>query len=212
MNIPIRLSTIAAAATALLLLAQASPAGAKGPMATLKKTHSDIDKMLAKKAEPGSPQEAALNDKITRRVNAFLNYKALAQRSLSKNWGERTPAEQEEFTGLLRDLIERNYVKQLRKARGKKPDYRHETQDGDKGSVTTAIEVKKKRGRKATILIKYMMERVGKTWMVYDVITDDVSIVRNYKAQFNKIIKKNSYEHLVKKMRKKAKKGSTKNT
>ena len=199
-------------AIVLFFLALPSPALAEGPMATLKRTQSDIDKLLAEKVVPGSDKEKAVNDKITARVNAFINYKELSRRSLAKHWDQRSAQEQEEFVSLLRDLIERNYVKQLRKAHGKNLEYRGEKITGDKALVETAVPVKKKRGRTATIVIAYKMQKVGKVWMVYDVVTDEVSIVRNYKAQFNKIIRKNSYEHLVKKMRKKAAKGQTKNS
>lgn len=53
--------------------------------------------------------------------------------------------------------------------------------------------------------IEYRMKRTTSGWMVYDVITDDVSIVRNYRSQFNRIIRRKSYDHLVKKMRSKIK-------
>ncbi len=207
-----RNSTIGGVILAALILAWAAPALANGPMSTLKRTHADIDKLLAKKAAKGSPQEAVLDDKIKARVNAFLDYQELARRSLSKHWGNRTPDEQQEFVRLLKGLIERNYVKQLRKAHGQELAYSGEKINGDKGQVTTTVEVKKKRGRKATVEITYKMKKVGADWMVYDVVTDDVSIVRNYRAQFNKIIKKKSYEHLVKKMRKKVAKLEAKNS
>ena len=200
------------AAAALLLVAWAAPARAEGPMATLKRTHGDIDKLLAKKAAPGSAREKEINGLITARVNNFLDYKELARRSLAKHWGQRTSQEQVEFVDLLRDLIENNYVKQLRKSHGKKLVYKQEEVTGDMARVITSVPVKKKRGRTATVEIAYKMQKVGKRWMVYDVITDDVSIVRNYKSQFAKIIRKNSYEHLLKKMRKKAQKRDTENS
>lgn len=205
--------SITLAAAAVLLMAWSSPALADGPMGTLKRTHSDIDKLLAKQVVAGSASEKAVNKKITARVNAFINYKELARRSLARHWEERSVQEQEEFVTLLTDLIERNYVKQLRKAHGKQPEYQGEKINGDKALVKTAVTVTNKRGRTSTLEIAYKMQKVGKVWMVYDVVTDDQSIVRNYKAQFNKIIKKNSYEYLVKKMRKKASKGQpTKNS
>ncbi len=203
---------ITLAAAALLVVAWAAPAQAEGPMATLKRTHGDIDKLLAKKVAPGSAKERSINDMITDRINDFLDYKELARRSLAKHWGKRTSKEQVEFVDLLRDLIERNYVKQLRKSHGKKLVYKTEKVSGDKAKVVTTVPVKKKRGRTATVEIAYKMQKVGKRWMVYDVVTDDVSIVRNYKSQFAKIIRKNSYEHLLKKMRKKARKRNTKNS
>ena len=70
---------------------------------------------------------------------------------------------------------------------------------------TVLIKVKKD-GRTSEIVIEYKMRRAKGRWVVYDVITDDVSIVRNYRSQFNRIIRRDSYEVLVKKMRRKLEK------
>ena len=98
-----KLTTLAAATAAALLLAWTTPANAKakGPMAALKNTHGDIDKLLAKKPKKGSAQAAALDRKIKARVNGFLNYKELARRSLSRHWEARTEAERSDLVAFL---------------------------------------------------------------------------------------------------------------
>lgn len=186
------------AATLLLLVLTTNPADAlaDSPMKAIKQTNARIDKLLAKK------KSAKTDQQLKAEVNKFLDFRELARRSLGKHWKTRSADERKEFVSILRQLIEHNYLKQARKNTGQKVDYRGEKVRGKKAKVTTAIKVKKKR-RMQEVLVVYKLRKKDGRWVVYDVITDDVSIVRNYRSQFYRIIKKKSYEHLVKKMRKK---------
>lgn len=186
----------------LLLTTHRAEALAQGPLASLKKTNTQINSLLAKESKAGTAQAKRIDQKLKKTVNAFLDFRELARRSLGKHWKGRSPAEQAEFVDILRQLIERNYLKQARKNKGYNVDYRQEKVAGKKAVVTTAIKVKKRR-RVEEVLVLYKMRQVKGRWMVYDVITDDVSIVRNYRSQFNRIIKKKSYKALVDKMRRK---------
>ncbi len=188
-------------ATLLLLMASTTnrAEALASPMAAIKRTNARIDKLLAKKKSP------KVDEQLKREVNQFLDFEELARRALGKHWKKRSAAERQEFVSILRQLIEHNYLKQARKSSGQKVDYRGEKIRGEKAKVTTAITIKKKR-RMQEVLVVYKLRRRQGRWVVYDVITDDVSIVRNYRSQFYRIIRKKSYEHLVKKMRKKLQK------
>jgi phospholipid transport system substrate-binding protein len=196
-----RRATKATLATLLLLVISTNRAEAlaQSPMTAIKRTNARIDKLLAKK------KTAKVDQKLKREVNQFLDFRELARRSLGKHWKKRSADERKEFVAILRQLIEHNYLKQARKNTGQNVDYRSEKIRGKKAKVVTAIKVKKKR-RMQEVLVVYKLRKRDGRWVVYDVVTDDVSIVRNYRSQFNRIIKKKSYEHLVKKMRKKLKK------
>lgn len=186
----------------LICLIGLQSAAAQTPTNMLRKTHARINKLLKKKVAKGSADDARIKTAITKEVNAFLDFAELARLSLGKHWAKRTEAEQQEFTQILKDLIERNYVKQLRSNLGYKLEYRTEKISGDAALVSTAVKVKKKN-RTSEILIDYKLRKTSGKWMAFDVITDEVSVVKNYRSQFNRIIRKNSYEHLVKKMRSK---------
>jgi phospholipid transport system substrate-binding protein len=185
---------------ALLLFAGRAQAYAESPTQAIKRTHARINRLLSKKTRPGTPADKRVKEQVTQQVNAFLDFEELARRALGRHWAARTEAERKEFVGILRELIERNYVKQLRTNLGYKIEYRKESTEGDKAKVLTAVKVKKNR-RTTEIIIEYKMRKANSGWMVYDVVTDEVSIVRNYRSQFNRIIRKESYEALVKKMR-----------
>lgn len=178
---------------------------AKSPTQSLRNTNQRINGLLKKKVTKGSSKEKRLKSRLTKLINQFLDFEELARRSLGKHWPKRSAAEQKEFVDVLRQLIEHNYLKQLRSNLDYKMEYRGEKVKGEKARVTTAILVVKNR-RKEEIVVEYKMRRVKTSWMVYDVITDDVSIVRNYRSQFNRIIKKQSYKALLEKMRRKLRK------
>jgi len=195
------------ATTALLLLLLATgkaSAYAESPKQALQRTQDRINKLLKIKATKGTAKDKQVQADLTRTINTFLDFGELARRSMAAHWGKRTEQERAEFTEVLRELIERNYVKQLRGNLGYKLVYGEEKVAGETASVKTAVKVVKDR-RTTEVVIEYKMKKASKGWMVYDVVTDDVSIVRNYRSQFNRIIKRNSYDHLVKKMRNKIK-------
>lgn len=196
---------ITIAVTALMLALgvgnHASAAGT-GPIAALKRANDQINGLLRKQAKQSSAKAKKTEVALKKAVNAFLDFRELARRSLAKHWEKRTPAEQEEFVGILRELIERNYLKQLRSRIDYKIDYQNEKITDGTALVNTSVRIKRK-GRAEEIEINYKMKRVDGAWMVYDVITDDVSIVQNYRSQFNRIIKRDSYQKLVDKMKRK---------
>jgi phospholipid transport system substrate-binding protein len=187
---------------ALALLLAAPAAAAEPPTQTLKRLNDKITRLLARKTKPGTPADKKVRDEVKKLVNSLLDYEELAKLSLGKHWKERSEKQRAEFVALLRDLIERNYVKQLRGNLGYKLEYGKETVNGDEAEVKTTITVTK-NSRPTRIQIDYKLRRQDGRWMVYDVITDEVSIVKNYRSQFNRIIKKESYDALVKKMRRK---------
>jgi len=195
-----------AALIGALLLWTAPASAAETPTQTLRRVQDKLTKLLKKSPKAGSAAEKQNKDEIKKAVNALLDFPELAKESLGKHWKDRSEKERKEFTGILRDLIERNYVKQLKGNLGYKLDYRKEAVTGDEAEVKTVVKFEK-NGRQTEIAIDYKLRRKASVWMVYDVVTDDVSIVKNYRSQFNRIIRKESYDALVKKMRRKLDEG-----
>jgi phospholipid transport system substrate-binding protein len=188
-------------------LAVAAPAAAGGPMATLKSKNSDVDKLLRQKVEKGSPAETKQKDEIKQMAGTLLDYDELAKKSLVGHWDKLTPAQQKEFVSTLRELIERNYVKQLRSNLDYQVQYKTEEIEGEQAVVTTIVKVRT-QGKNTDAEIVYKMRKTPDGWRVWDVITDEVSLVRNYRTQFNKIITEQSYEALIKKMKNKLAEGA----
>ena len=189
--------------TFFMFSANSAWAIAESPTKSLQRTNRTLKTLLKKKVKKGSNTEAKVKVKIKDAVNRFLDFHELARLALGKHWPKRTEQEQNEFVSILRELIERNYVKQLKDNLDYRLEYRHEKVKGSEARVVTAIKVISD-GRPEEVTIEYKMRRNDDgSWMVYDVITDEVSVVRNYRSQFNRIIRKQSYQSLVKKMKRK---------
>jgi phospholipid transport system substrate-binding protein len=196
-----RRNTMRALVIASLLipsLALASP----GPMATLKQLNGEVDKLLRAKPETGSPAEKKLKDDIRSLAGKLLDYAELAKRSLATHWEKLSQPQKDEFVSTLRELIERNYVKQLRGNLDYQVIYKTEQVEGDDATVATIVKVKT-QGKTTDAEIIYKLRKVADKWLVWDVVTDEVSLVRNYKSQFGKIITEKSYDELIKKMKSK---------
>lgn len=195
------MSTARVVMAGLCLASLTAPAeAAPGPMATLKQKNSEVDRLLRLKTEPGSAEDKRRRDEVKALAATLFDYQELARRALGPHWTELHRNQQREFVSTLRELIEHNYVKQLRSNLDYQVEYRGEQLSGDEATVTTVVKVKTK-GKQTDADIVYKLRRVGDRWLVYDVITDEVSLVRNYRSQFNKIITEKSYDELLRRMK-----------
>ncbi len=149
--------------------------------------------------EKKEERRAALRKTIARR----FDFKEMAQRSLARAWKKRTPEERAEFTRLFSLLMEASYIGEIETYTDEVIRYTKENTDGDFTQVDSHVVTASSR----EIPIHYRMHKVNGEWKVYDVIIESVSLIRNFRQQFRRIIRKTSYEDLVKKLRAKAEKG-----
>ncbi|HEY3356939.1 MAG TPA: ABC transporter substrate-binding protein [Polyangia bacterium] len=190
-----------------LLLAAPAAQAQQTPQGVLKKANGEVEKLVKKKAPKGSPAEKKLRDQVKAIVGDLIDYDELAQQTMSRHWGAMTAAQKAEFTKVFRDLIERNYAKQISGNVDYKIDYKTEKVSGDKAQVRTIIHAKRK-GRMADTIVDYKMLLKNGAWKVYDIITDEdeySSLVVNYRSEFNKIWNKDGFAGVMNKMRKKLK-------
>jgi phospholipid transport system substrate-binding protein len=172
------------------------------PMAELKKSNDKLDKILNKNAPNWSPEAELQRTEVRKLVGGFLDYDELARRSLARHWDTLTPKQRTEFTETLRELVERSYLKQVHGSPNYNIKYEKEATKGNEATVDATLHTTS-RGKKVDIALEYkMIGRDGK-WVVYDVLTDDQSMLENYRAEFNKIISKEGFDALLKRMRKK---------
>jgi phospholipid transport system substrate-binding protein len=176
-----------------------SAARAESPMALLKHSNDDVRQIL--KQQQGGAASTAQKERVKQIVNGFLDYDELAKRSLAAYWEKTPPAERTEFVRVFRELIERNYVKQLRSNVDYDIKYGDEEIHGAEATVHSTV-TSSRNGRSADTTIDYKLAARGRGWAVYDVITDDVSLLRNYRSQFAKIIEKDGFSALIAKMKK----------
>jgi len=184
--------------------AETPPPANASPMAELKKSNAQLDKVLQKNKPNWSPEAELERSEVKKLVGSFLDYQELAKRSLAKNWEKITPKQREEFVETLRQLVERSYLKQVHGNANYNIKYDKEEKDknGLEATVTATLNTVA-RGKKTKIALEYKMLWKEGHWVVYDVVTDEQSMLENYRAEFNKIINRDGFDALLKKMRKK---------
>lgn len=179
-----------------LWMGSASSAAANAPKAEafLKVRQEKVHKLVAR-----TPKGAPLGDKLSIAIGELLDYQELSRRALKKHWDKHSEAEREQFVGLLKQLVERSYRRNLRSTLGYQIDYLGNGDTRDGAEVRTRAQSKKNR-REPPIEIDYTMIPSGDGWRVVDITTDGVSMVRNYRRQFNRILKKHGWDELIKRM------------
>ena len=180
-----------------LVVLAVSPAMAGPPTEQIKQRVDQVIKVL---------NDPALRDKTAERQAAIrkiaedvFDYPDAARRALGAHWNGRTPQEREEFVRLFADVLDRAYVSKIDLYQGEKVSYLGETIDGEQATVKTRIITKKG----SEVPIDYRMHLKSGRWLVYDVIIEGVSLVANYRNQFNKIVQTESYQALVDRLRSK---------
>jgi len=185
-------------------LAFAGPGAASGPGTTaVKQANEKISTLLKQKPAAGSKDEKELAGKVTTSVRDFLDIDELGKRAMADQWSKLSKEQQTEFLATLRALIEDNYVRGLRANLSYTVDYTGETADKDGNVLVTTTINTKRRGRPFKISVDYVLKKEGGKLKAFDVKTDGVGLVENYRTQFNKIIQKDGFAGLIAKMKKK---------
>lgn len=130
-------------------------------------------------------------------ADEFFDFPETARRALGRHWRKLTAEEQAEFVRLFAALLERGYIGRIDRYSGERVVFGRETLDG--GFATVSTKVVLKQGREASV--DYRMHRPGDRWLVYDVVVEGISLVANYRVQFNKIIETSSYQALIAQLR-----------
>ena len=189
------------AAALALALAAAAPAAAMAGAPT-DRVRLATDKVITILKDPALKPPAKEKDrraKIRNAVYEVFDFEEMAKRSLATFWRDRTAADRKEFVDLFSDLLERSYINRIENYSDEKIVYTAEDTDGDYSVVKSKFVTK--RGEE--IEVDYKLMNRDKVWYVYDVVIESVSLVNNYRVQFNKVIRSSSYQELVKKMKNK---------
>jgi phospholipid transport system substrate-binding protein len=163
---------------------------------------AQIDRVLKTLEDPELKKEGRVKDRraaVRKIANDIFDFSETARRSLGRHWQGRTQAERDEFVQLFSDLLERSYISKIETYGGEKIAYLGDTLEGEQAKVQTKLVTK----ASGDIPIEYRMHKKGDRWLVYDVVIEGVSLVANYRTQFNKIIQTSSFQELVNKMKNK---------
>jgi phospholipid transport system substrate-binding protein len=183
--------------TFALLIGGLSPAWAGAPTDTLREYTEAVQKVLddpALKTDERRMERRAAVRKLA--IEAF-DVQETAQRALGTHWQQRSPAEREEFVGLFADLLERSYIAKIDLYGGERLRFTEERVDGDNAIVRARVTTKKG----TEVPVEGRMHKKGDRWLIYDVAIENISLIANYRAQFDRIIRTSSYAELVKRLR-----------
>ncbi len=172
------------------------------PMEGVRDTTNKIIAIVSDPALKASEKKEEKASLIRAAVDERFNWEEMSKRTLARNWSERTDDEKKEFMDLFGKLLERTYLDQVEGYSGEKVLYVSESVDGKYGTVSVKIVTEKD----TEIAVLYRVKKSGDAWLVYDISIEGVSLINNYRKQFNSIIVRNSYQDLVDKLREKVEK------
>ena len=136
---------------------------------------------------------------LKKAISTMFDYSEMAKRSLGKHWNVRSAAEKKQFAELFATLLENSYAGKIESYNNEKIVYIKEIVEDEYAEIKSKVVT---AARDEFTLDYRLFKHEGK-WMVYDVIIEGVSLVSNYRSQFNKIIVANGYDQLVKKLQSK---------
>ena len=182
-----------------LVAAAGAPAAAGVPTDQLR---SAVERVLKTLDDPALKGEGKVGERrvaVRKIANEIFDFSEIAKRSMARHWQPLSEAQKNEFVGLFADLLERSYISKIETYGGEKIQYTAERADGEFATVSTRIITK----NGTEVPVDYRMIKRADRWLVYDVSIEGVSLVSNYRTQFNKIIQTTSYNELVSKLRNK---------
>jgi phospholipid transport system substrate-binding protein len=163
---------------------------ADDPMTVVKTTVNDALAALRDKQMP----LAAKQDKLRQIVSATFNFKEMGKSAMGYHWKDLTPAKQDEFTQAFVAFIEDSYLGKINDYRGQDVAFLRTRNDTpDYAQVNTDIV----QAGKDPIHVNYRLVRQGDTWKIYDVTVDAISIIANYRNQFNRVMNRDGYDKLI---------------
>jgi phospholipid transport system substrate-binding protein len=179
----------------LFMLCSVHGAWAGAPTDQLREGVDGVIKILRDPELKGDKQIDQRRAAIAVVAREIFDFGEMARRSLAQHWDKRSPAEQKEFVRLFTALFQRSYISKVdqQDVAGSRMTYRGETVDADHAVVQTTVAL----NNGSEMPLGYRMHKPRDHWQVYDLSLDGISLVANYRAQFNKIIRTSSYETLV---------------
>lgn len=182
----------------LMCMGFVNTAYAAEPMEALREPMEKILKLLADPQYKETHTENLQRQKITAITKSLFDYTEMAKRALARNWRVFTPAQRQEFRDVFADLLENTYYSKVYgEYNNETVTYLKQQKISDvKARVETAI-----RRKTVDIPVKYSMKLSKGVWRVYDVNIEGVSLIKNYRSQFAKILNNNKPEHLIQRLR-----------
>jgi phospholipid transport system substrate-binding protein len=185
---------------ALILLSVPVRALASEPLELLKSAAERVIVVLKDPRLKAAERKKERVEQLKAIINPIFDYEEVARRTLAAHWRRRSAAEQEEFTKLFRAFLEKIYSDRIGLYEGEHVVFGQETVDQEYAEVEAKlISLKDEESR-----VLYRLKRSNGKWKVYDAVVENISIVNNYRSQFDRVISKSSFDELKRMLREKA--------
>jgi phospholipid transport system substrate-binding protein len=169
---------------------------ASSPSEQLKTAIDQVFEILKNPKLQGADKKAERREKLRQVILPRFDFAEMAKRALGSNWN-RYPDQQREFVTVFKQLLEDTYADQIEAAKGDKVVYLDKRAEKDYAEVDTKVISAKGEETPMT----YKLHPVGSEWKVYDIVVENISIVNNYRSQFNRVLSNASLDELIKRMR-----------
>ncbi len=176
-----------------ILLLYPLEAFAISPTVQVKSSVDQVIRILTDPRLQGKAKKEEQQNLLRETIFPRFDFKEMAKRALGTHWHRQTPEKQREFVRIFSYLLEKAYVGRIDSFNNEKFIYMSERIDEPYAEVDSKILTSK--GEEFTI--NYKLHRVGDEWKIYDLVAENISLVNNYRSQFNRIINKSSYDELV---------------
>ncbi len=176
-----------------------TPLWAAGAMESIHATTDEILRILGDPDLKGPERKTERRARIRLAVDRRFDWEAMARGSLGAAWRDLKAAQKDEFADLFSTLVERAYMDRLEDYSGEDVVYLEEETDGPRARVR--VKIITRRGQE--IPVEYRLKEEAGEWRVYDILIEGISLVRNYRVQFDDILIKSSYGELLKRLKEK---------
>jgi len=184
----------------------AGAASVKGPMDQLQVAVDEILKILQAEDLRQAEQKDKRKQLVLNVVADMFDFREMARSSLGPSWNSLTAEEQEKFIGLFRNLIEERYIGKVDSYNNQKVIYKKERVKGDMAIIYTAIVDKN-----LEIPIDYKLKEDKGKWLINDLKIENVSLIANYRRDFDAIMRKEQFPGLIAKIKEQLDKLETEN-
>jgi phospholipid transport system substrate-binding protein len=181
------------AAAGLLAMAVTAPAWAGAPTEQVRQYTDQVRKILDDPALRSTDKRAA----VRKVAIEIFDVNETARRALGPHWQARSASERNEFVQLFADLLERTYISKIDLYRGERLQYTSEAVDGEFAIVRAKVITNKG----VEVPVEARMLKRGEHWLIYDIAIENVSLISNYRTQFDRIIRTASFGELVRKLK-----------
>jgi len=167
------------------------------PTVQIKSTVDQVIQTLSNPTLQGEGKKQERRKRLREAIFARFDFQEMAQRSLGPHWQRRSANERSEFMKVFSDLLEKSYVDKVESYNNEKFIYTNEKINGTYAEVDSKLQTSKGE----EFVISYKLHRVGEDWRVYDLVIENVSLVNNYRSQFNRVLSNSNYDDLISKLK-----------